>query len=417
MKKFFTFVLAALMLLSAAACATPARMSGNSQNLAENRDVPPSPPVNDDAKPVTDAQIADFAVKLFAKSFDGNESTLISPTSVLYALAMAANGAYGTTLKEFEETFGVSMDDLNDYLKQYRESLTESEKVKLAIANSLWLKENGLSVKEEFLDKNTYYYGADIYKAPFDKTTVNDINAWVSENTDGLIEKILNDLPASTVMCLLNAVCFDAEWASIYSETAIRKMPFTSQSGKKHDVEMMLSTERLYIEDENAIGFIKNYSGGKYAFVGILPNDGVDLKEYVNSLTGEHLSALIMNAQKCEVHAQIPKFEAETTVEMSAILSQMGIKSAFTPGADFSQMATYDGYGLFIDKVTHKAIIKVDERGTKAGAVTAIEMAPTSVAPSPQEPKTVTLDRPFLYMIIDTATGNPIFMGAATDVK
>ncbi len=411
MKKIISLLLCTALLFTFASC-TPTAISKNAVNLMQDRQVKDIAMVTD---PVDDAKIADFAVRLFSQSFEGEENTLMSPVSVLYALAMTVNGADGETFEQVQSVLGVPVGDLNNYLKYYKDKLSSTEKCKLAIANSIWLKDKGLEVEENFLDTNAYYYGADVYKAPFDKTTINDINAWVNQNTDGMIKKLADELPPEAVMCLLNAVMFDAEWSNIYKETQIRDTKFTKLDGSQTTVEMMYGSEYKYLEDEFAQGFVKSYAGGKYGFAALLPNEGVSIKEYVDSLTGEHLNSMLKNPQKTEVRTGIPKFKTDNTFELKDILAEMGMTDAFTNAADFSRTGTYNGEDLYITSVIHKTTIEVDARGTKAGAITAVIDAPTSAAPPEKEPPKVILDRPFIYMIVDLETGTPIFMGALTN--
>ncbi|NLY82678.1 MAG: serine protease, partial [Clostridiales bacterium] len=214
---------------------------------------------------------ADFTVKLFQKSIDNEKNSLVSPLSVMFALAMTANGADGNTLVQIEEVLGndISLEDLNQYLYYYANSLPNEEKSKFKIANSIWFRddENRLAVEKDFLQKNADYYDAAIYKAPFDDATLNDINAWVKTNTDDMIDKILEEIRDDAVMYLINAIVFDAEWKVIYNESNISEDIFNLGDGTKKTVDFMRSEESLYLDDGNATGFIKPYYDDKYSFV------------------------------------------------------------------------------------------------------------------------------------------------------
>lgn len=357
---------------------------------------------------------AEFALKLFKESADDGKNSLVSPLSVMLALAMTANGASGNTLEEMESLLGgdIPLGELNEYLRTYIKALPSSEKAKLAIANSIWYKDDSsaITVKDEFLKKNAAYYDASVYKAPFDGATPADINNWVNYNTDGMIDNILEDIPAGAVMYLINAICFDAEWSSSYSDRAIYKNVFHGLSGDT-EVDMMDSTEGRYVSDENACGFIKYYKEG-YAFMAMLPNEGISLADYVDTLDGDDLLQIYKNAVRCTVNATLPKFKYEYAVELKDALKALGMESAF--GGGFSEMGE-SAYGeLAISSVIHKTFIEVDNKGTKAAATTGVVMEPTSAAPT--EPKTVILDRPFLYAIVDRTTGLPIFIGTVNDI-
>ena len=366
------------------------------------------------------AAAADFGVRLFKTSIEEGENTLISPLSVLYALAMTANGADGETLAQMEQVLGMDVDNLNSYMLAYLNLLPESKDYKMSLANSIWFKDDpNFAVEQSFLQTNADYYGAGAYKAAFDEGTRNDINNWVKEHTDGMIPEIIDEIPDEAIMYLVNALAFDAKWADEYEEHQIREGRFTMEDGTRQDVDMMHSEEYTYLEDDLATGFIKYYKDRRYAFVAMLPNEGVTVSQYVDSLTGEHLRDLVNNPQDVTVFASIPKFETEYDIEMSEVLQEMGITDAFDwRVADFSRLGTYnvDGMNICINRVLHKTCISVTEQGTRAGAATAVEMVAEGAAEI-IEYKEVVLDRPFVYMLIDCETNLPFFIGSMMNVN
>ena len=364
------------------------------------------------------ADVTDFAIRLFKASNENGKNTLISPLSVLCALAMTANGAEEETLAQMEEVLGMTTDELNLYLYSYMKNLPQGDKYKLSLANSIWFTEDErFTVNQDFLQTNADYYGADIYKAPFDKQTLKDINNWVKQNTDGMIPEILDQIPPEAIMYLVNALAFEAEWSEIYETHQVKDGEFTKEDGTKQDVKFMYGSEGTYFEDEKATGFMKRYKGGKYAFVAMLPNEGVSVSEYIASLDGESLNALLANPQYATVCTSIPKFETEYKVEMSDILRSMGMTEAFDMyNADFEGLGTSTGGNIYISRVLHKTFISVGEKGTKAGAATIVEMKDGAAA-EPTEPKEVYLDRPFVYMLVDCENNIPFFIGTMMDVN
>ena len=366
------------------------------------------------------AVAADFGVRLFKTSMEEGKNTLISPLSVLYALAMTANGADGETLAQMEQVLGMDVDNLNSYMLAYLDLLPESKDYKMSLANSIWFKDDpNFLVEQSFLQTNADYYGAGAYKVAFDEGTRNDINNWVKEHTDGMIPEIIDEIPDEAIMYLVNALAFDAKWADEYEEHQIREGRFTMEDGTRQDVDMMHSEEYTYLEDDLATGFIKYYKDRRYAFVAMLPNEGVTVSQYVESLPGEHLRELLNNPQDVTVFASIPKFETEYDIEMSEVLQEMGITDAFDwQVADFSKLGTYnvDGMNICINRVLHKTFISVTEQGTRAGAATAVEMVAEGAAEI-IEYKEVVLDRPFVYMLIDCETNLPFFIGSMMNVN
>jgi serpin B len=359
--------------------------------------------------------IKDFSIALFKESLDNEKNTLVSPLSVIYALGMTANGAANKTLAQMEEVFGLSIGELNEVLYAYDQMMPSGKKYKFSIANSIWFRDNdSLIVEKDFLQTNANWYGATIYKAPFDDSTVVDINTWVKDKTDGMIEEIVGEIPDSSMLYLINALTFDAEWEDIYQESQIHKEVFTKEDGTRQEVDFMYSDESKYLEDDMATGFLKPYADGKYAFVALLPNEGVKVADYVSSLTSNNVSRLLNSMEDVTVMTAIPKFKTEYDIEMSEILESMGMPDAFDEGlADFSKMASLQEGKLFISQVKHKTFLALDEKGTRAGAVTSVEMAGTS---APVDIKQVYLDRPFVYMIIDSELNMPIFIGTTMEI-
>ena len=417
MKTRISLIIVSLFLICAMAvnltgCAT---MEVQAKNLMEGITPNQVSALDDLSSQNTD--VTDFAIRLFKASEESGKNTLISPLSVLCALVMTANGAEKETLAQMEEVLGMTTEELNLYLYSYMQNLPQGEKYKLSLANSIWFTEDErFTVNQNFLQTNADYYGADIYKAPFNDQTCKDINNWVKQNTDEMIPEILDEIPADAIMYLVNALAFEAEWSEIYEKQQVREGKFTKEDGTKQDVELMYGVEGTYLEDENATGFKKYYKGGKYAFVAMLPNEGVSVSDYVASLNGESLNTLLNNTQHTTVHTAIPKFETEYNVEMSAILKDMGMTKAFDIyNADFEGLGTSTAGNIFINRVLHKTFISVGEKGTKAGAATVVEMADGAAA-EPQEPKEVYLDRPFVYMLIDCENNIPFFIGTMMDV-
>ena len=366
-----------------------------------------------------------FYLNLFQKAEQEtpDENILISPYSVMQALAMTANGTAGETRSEMEQTFGgIPLEELNQYLYTQRTSQPDDAECRLSTANSIWYRDAfGASVKPEFLKVNADYYSADAFSAPFDNTSVTDINNWVSNKTDRMITQLLDPsqpIDEAVMMYLINAVTFDAKWSRCYTQFDVRKCDFTKEDGTTQKVSMMYSdghdAESFYLADENASGFYKYYEGGRYAFAGILPNEGISVDEYISGLTADSLQKMLSNPERKSVAAGIPKFSYDYSITLNDALSEMGMPTAFTDKADFSNMSEEFGDLLYISNVLHKTHIEVFESGTKAAAVTAVEVELESEA---EINETVILDRPFVYMIVDMETHLPVFMGAVKSIQ
>lgn len=361
--------------------------------------------------------IIDLSLEIFNENLE-DENILISPLSIVSALGMLGNGADGDTLAQMEDLLNSDIEGFNKYLNAYTSYLPSGKKYKVGIANSIWFKdEESLTIEKDFLKVNKDYYNADVYKAPFDESTKEAINDWVKDKTSGMIETLLEEAPdKDAVMYLINALSFDAEWEKIYEDTQIHDGEFTRENGEKQAVEFMRSTEFSYLENEHATGFMKPYEGNKYAFVALLPNEDMSIKEFLASFEAKDYKSILGSKKDEKVFVTMPKFSVEYDTLLNESLKSLGMVDAFIEDeADFISLGKSDKGNIYVNRVIHKTKIDVDERGTKAGAVTAVEMMEkTSIE---EEPKMVNLDRPFFYMIIDTEHGLPLFMGSLMKVN
>ena len=358
--------------------------------------------------------MADVSLKLFKNSITNRENSIISPLSVILALAIIANGADGETLAQIEALLGIgiSLTDLNEYLHSYINNLPSTVRSRLKIANSLWFRDDNrrLHIERIFLQINADYYNTEAFTSEFNENTINDINSWVNVNTDGLINEIINNIDPNEVLYIVNTVLFDAIWSEPYVEHDIeRDGIFTNIYGESQSVEFMHSKEGLLLDDGMATGFIKTYADG-YSFLALLPNIDVPIESYIESLTGAMFMDILANVKNTTVETIMPKFEYEYEIRLNDILKDLGITDAFDhTKADFSNMASMSNGNIYISEVLHKAYIKVDERGTKAGASTMARAEDTSS--NPNIIPIVRLNRPFIYAIIDNASALPIFIG------
>lgn len=415
MKKTVSILLSitiiASLILSFSGCGTPPTQTIKAKNLMA--DIKPNKISYTTDFAESYIWFSDFSAEMFKRSNMNGKNVLISPLSIISALAMTVNGAENDTLKELEAVLGCTKDELNNYMARYIDCITKNKSDTLKLANSIWFAERqDFAVNRDFLQTNADYNKAEIYSAPFNKSTVDEINKWVKKNTDGMIPKIIDELNSESLMCLINALCFEADWEEPYEDIQVQKGTFYSADGKHQNVEFMHSSEDTYLKDDTATGFIKYYKDRKYAFVAILPNEDIKLEDYIDSLTGEKISKLLYSAENTEVYTKMPKFEYDYGTELSDTLKAMGIESAFSlNNADFSGIGTVEDGNIYIDRVIHKTYIQVAEQGTRAGAATAAVMKAGSAA-NPERPPEVYLDRPFMYMIIDCENSMPpLFIG------
>lgn len=412
-----------MSVLSLAACILPFSGCGKTVGKVHNksvksgavRDLTEGISKNESASKAPDdefkAAASSFAAELFKDNYSKGKTTLVSPLSVLTALALVQNGAQGDTLAQLEQALGgLDRDTLNAYMRAYCDFMTESEELK--IANSVWT-DSSAEAKRAFLQKAVDSYSAQLFSAPLsDPKTVESINSWVKKNTDGMIPKIIEKADRYAVMMLVNAIAFDAKWETPYKRSDIEKLEFTSYSGSKKKTDFMCSTENVYLKDGGTVGFMKPYKNGRFAFAALLPDENTGIDDYVASLSGDKLMKIFSSAKRGnEVNVKMPKFRAEYSAQLIDTLKKMGVKDAFdSKTADFSSLI--ENRDAYIATVVHKTFIEVDENGTRAAASTLVGADTMSL----MEPYSVFLNRPFVYMIVDTETNLPLFIGVQTEI-
>ena len=353
---------------------------------------------------------ADFTVELFNAAYEGGDA-LVSPVSVLAALAMAEAGAEGETLSQMEEVFGVDAETMRLALSAYMSSVAGTE---AKTANAIWFRDDGsFTPNEDFLADCASFAGADVFADEFTGALAGRINGWISEHTDGMVKDVLDEIDPDAVMYLVNALAFEADWAAQYSEQQIRPGAFHAEGGEL-EAELMYSEENVYLEGEGFTGFMKPYKGGRYAFAALLPDEDGSLEAMLGNLTGEALAAALEGAEHTAVETATPKFACESSFELSDALKALGMTDAFDGAlADFGGMGESAQGNVFINRVLHKTFIEADGLGTRAGAATVVEMNEES-AMIVEDVKQVFLDRPFAYMIVDTQYNVPLFFGVVT---
>ncbi len=447
MRKLSTILLIGIMIFSFWSCS--AGNSGNQASLEgdlmKDIDVDISMSQEEMTKDL-DGQGSRYLAKFSAsliKACNSEDNVLISPLSVIYALAMTTNGAKGESqyqlldaLTEGEAgvtTCGTSstgvgdiwdekQDDLNRFLRAYlnkmatkkewleKEGGTQGE---LHIANSIWFKDDeSLQIEKDFLKTNGTYYDAGIVKTRFNEETRQQINKWIEDNTAGMIKDMLKELPDEAVMYLINALSFEGNWVSPFGEYQVHEGVFHGENGDTEGISFMYDEEGDYLEDEKAKGFIKYYYGWEYGFAALLPKEGVTVDEYIESMDGEALQNMIKNPSYKRVNYSIPKFSEESSLSLVGAFKKLGVETPFdSDNADFSKLGTSSNGNIYIGNIFHDTYIEVDEKGTKAGAATIVEMVEETAIEFEDKPEEVYLDRPFIYMIVDLKLGIPVFIG------
>lgn len=348
-----------------------------------------------------------FTVRMLQDLYGKPEAAngvFLSPASLYLALGMAAEGMRGSTLEQTLSLLGAGdRSDLRQGNRDLQSLLSGNPEGYFRLANAIWLRDSfASSVRPEFLDINRHYYGAKVALHPFDASLVPDVNRWISDNTDGLIPRMLEDVPDETVMLLMNTVLFEGKWTEPFSFT--RDGVFHGTNGDA-DIPMMSQTaDRLWSEDALAQVTLLDYQDGRTAMLVAVPKG--DLDGLIRNLQPGTLSGWLSGMEEEEVRVTMPRFSLEYGGSLKTTLQAMGMTDAFDwKKADLSDMAE----GLFLGDLFHKTALQVGEEGTKAAAATVVAVCGTSARI--EEPKILVADRPFLCMILDKPTGTVLFAG------
>ena len=427
MKKIWTLALTALLVLSLAACGA----DGRAESILLNAE-----PGTVGIDTTTDRQsaekgIRDFSLDLFRRAAENGENFVMSPLSAATALAMTGQGAGGETAAQIEAVLGTagesgSLDSCAQWLKEYQETVLQpQEGVEVSCANAVWLRDaDRLQVSEDYLQRVRYFFDADVYKAPFDRRTVKEINRWCSQKTDGRIREMLQEIQDSDVFYLLNAIAFDGKWETPYEKEDLREESFTCETDPTsghadgdadpapvREVSMMYSTEWGYLTGAHAVGVMKPYKSG-FSFVGILPEAGMPMKEFLASFDGDAWTELLESRTETAVVCGIPEFRTDSSMSLKDTLQAMGVTDLFdAERADLRDLAVSEAGNIWINKALQRTVIEVDRHGTKAASISLFG-GNDSAAPMETE---VILNRPFVYAVVDDQSHLPVFLGVMMD--
>lgn len=353
----------------------------------------------------------EFGFKLFKKvnEFEGEKNIFISPLSISMALGMTLNGAAGETYDAMQSTLefnGLTKQEINESYKSLINLLTQIDpKVIFNIANSIWYK-NNLSIENEFISTNKKYFNAEVDGLDFeDPNSVNIINDWVNKNTNGKIDKIIDEIPRSAIMYLINAIYFKGTWKYEFDKENTQDDVFTLLSGEEVNCRMMVqSNDFRYFKSSDFQAVDLPYGDGYFSMTIILPADDKNVDNIIEQLDSENFNGWINSFEKKEGTVQLPKFKLEYKYELNDVLKALGMEIAFSGKADFTNM--YKPGGIAISNVKHKTFVKVDEEGTEAAAVTSVEIGTTS-----NNGFVMRIDKPFIIIIRESNSGSLLFMG------
>ncbi len=349
-----------------------------------------------------------------------DENIFISPFSASMALGMTANGARTTTLEAMMNTLGFSGLSMHQMDLSYRSLIDKltglDPETVFEIANSIWY-DDGHVFRQDFLDTCRTYFDAAVRPLNFAGPNAADtINAWVEDKTHGKIDRIIEPpIGEDVVMYLINAIYFLGTWLHEFDPALTSEVPFYLPGGSSVTCDMMQrpgdeeKCEFMYLANDLFQAVDLPYGDGWYSMTVFLPGPGVEIDSVIGEFSRDNWDAWVAGFAVEEGRVYLPRFEIEYDLLMNDALTALGMGIAFSAyGADFTGMR--DEGGLWINRVIHKTYVRVDEEGTEAAAVTAVEMVESS-----EGPFEMSVNRPFILAIREKHSGTILFIGKIVD--
>lgn len=357
-------------------------------------------------KPDVSTEQLDFAMQFLKTAIQSNPkgNVVLSPYSAGVAFSMLTDGSRGATRDGLVEALCRSA---------FYGDIPYADSINIVkSANSVWLNK-GFGAKEEYINTVKNGYNAQLYSADAgDPFTVEAVNKWCSDHTEGLIKGIIDELPPTIRMILMNALYFKASWFDPFKPEATCKEVFHGEEGDA-EVDFMHKTSKAFqYKKVPGCTFVNlPYRNAKYAMLIAVPDDMSKVVEQMNFIEFQDVLKSLHRGE--EVNLTLPKFKVEYTKVLNDIMTKLGAGLAFTPSADLSGITNED---VFVSKAIQKCVVEVNEEGSEAAAVTAILVGRTA-AVRPSMPVEIRVDKPFLFAIYDTKTQSVLFAGKIAEIK
>jgi serine protease inhibitor len=361
----------------------------------------------------------DFAFRSFAElsKVEEAENIFISPLSISMALTMAYNGADGTTKDAIRQTLGFELNSDEEINQSFKDLVALLQgidrKVIFTSANSLWHDRN-FKLQAPFVQLNKDYFNATVQGLDFaSPAAVGQINNWVKSSTNNKIDKIIEDIQREQVLFLINAIYFKGTWTYPFDKKLTKAGDFylEDRTTITHPPFMTLKKgEYLYYADNSKQLIDLPYGNEQYSMTIVVPNGHNSVGQLIPELNAANLNNWLGSGTKRTWDLHMPKFKLEYEEKLNDMLTTLGMGVAFSGGADFSRMLEGQTK-LAISEVKHKTFVEVNEEGTEAAAVTSVGMEVTSM------PSSITINRPFVFLIREKASGTILFIGKLMQPK
>ncbi len=356
-----------------------------------------------------------FALDLQRELFDPEQNQLFSPWSLSQAVAMTYAGARKATEQQIESVmhFHLPQEQLHPAFKAIEREMSENRQsepgdFRLTTANAMWIQQD-FPILDSYLNATIPYYNAAVRQVNFlqPEETRRLINLWGSDQTEERIRELIPSgvINGETALVLTNAVCFKAAWKTPFRQHGRYQGEFQLLDGSRVTTLMMAQTALLSCSEQPNLQVVElPYKDDRFSMVFLLPAH-VAFESFLMELNTERLSSLLDDLKPTNISLEVPPFNSNSNFLLKETLQEMGMIDAFRE-ADFSGIT--GDKELFIRDVCHGAFINVDENGTEAAAGTAVVVERKS---APRPGVRIALNRPFIYLIRDNATGTILFLG------
>lgn len=369
-----------------------------------------------------------FELLRASESQFAGKNAMISTFSIQTAFGMVWAGAAEKTADEikdalhFDENTHDALNKLNSLVLSKNKEAIQTEYVSMdamevSTTNDLYFAPKAHDWSEAWLDLLATSYDAGIQEIDFaadPEKARSYINNVVYEDTHERIKDLFptNSITADTVAVLTNAIYFKAPWADNFmlNDSGLN---FNKTDGSTLDLPYITTevSSFNYVDESNYVAVSVPLRENAFRALFILPDDG-KFDKVQEALSGSEIESIFSHlSPKANVALRIPTFTFNTSVNLKAPLQELGMKAAFTSTANFSKM-TDSANSMYISDAYHKTFIGLDEKGIEAAAATGISMNESA---SPEKITELYLDRPFFFVIYESDSNTPLFVGRVLD--
>ena len=364
----------------------------------------------------------DFSFNLFREVYrqhqtesQGQKSMFFSPMGATFMMGMLAEGSEGETQREILKTMCLDearAREVSQMCEVLIDDVPEADRqVTLKIANAIYTNK-GYNLKKEFKECMDEYYEADIRSLDFSKTeSINAINNWAKDKTNGKIQKVIDRLSSEAVAYILNSIYFNAKWTNQFDREDTKTETFMTEGGEAHQTEMMNNNAIVACAANDVMSMVclPYGSGTVWNMYVMLPNEGKTVDDVLGSLNTESWMNVCKGLKNMRLNLKMPKYSTDNIIDMKTALAAIGMTKAFSPNAEFGKIT--DSKNMYISSMAQRAQINVTEEGTEMVAVSTGDLSSLGGGADIFGNGEFFANRPFVYIVAENNTGAIFFAG------